>query len=95
MKKLVLTLALAAALNAPLAPAAEIDVRPVLNHYAELVHANYSDALNSARDLRTAIDAFLASPSADVPADRSERLAHGPRVLWPDRGLPLLRRADR
>jgi putative iron-regulated protein len=64
MKKLVLTLALAAALNAPLAPAAEIDVRPVLNHYAELVHANYSDALNSARDLRTAIDAFLAAPSA-------------------------------
>lgn len=65
MKKLVLTLAMAAALNAPLAPAAELNVRPVLNHYAELVHANYSDTLSSAQALQQAIDAFLAAPSAE------------------------------
>jgi len=66
MKKLILALAVAAALNAPLTQAAEMDVKPVLNHYADLVYANYSDTLSTARTMQAAIDAFLASPSADT-----------------------------
>lgn len=66
MKKLILALAASAALNAPLAPAAGMDVRPVLNHYAEMVHANYADTLTAATAMQSAIDAFLAAPSAET-----------------------------
>jgi len=66
MKKIALVLAFAATLAAPLAPAADLNVKPVLSHYAELVHANYSDALAGAETLRAAIDAFLAAPSPDT-----------------------------
>jgi putative iron-regulated protein len=65
MKKLILALTVAAALNVQPALAAEMDIKPVLNHYAEMVHANYSDALASAKTLQAAIDAFLANPSAE------------------------------
>ena len=34
-----------------------------VNHYAQLVHANYDDCLQSALALQSAIDAFLAAPS--------------------------------
>lgn len=66
MRKLILTLAVAAAFNAPLTQAAEMDVKPVLNHYADLVHANYSDTLSTAKAMQSAIDAFLASPSVET-----------------------------
>ena len=66
MKNLMLSLALAAALQAPLAVAATTDVKAVLSHHAEMVHANYSDTLASARQLRAAIDAFLAAPSSET-----------------------------
>jgi putative iron-regulated protein len=66
MKNLMLSLALAAALQAPLAVAATTDVKAVLSHHAEMVHANYSDTLASARQLRAAIDAFLAAPSSEA-----------------------------
>lgn len=38
-------------------------VSAVVNHYATLVSANYSDALSAAQKMETAIDAFLAAPS--------------------------------
>ena len=37
----------------------------VAAHYANLVHANYEDSLNTAKALQTAINDFTASPSAD------------------------------
>jgi putative iron-regulated protein len=63
MKKLILALALSSALNMHPALSAELDVTPVVRHYASLVHANYEDTLNSAKALQTAINAFLANPS--------------------------------
>ncbi|CAN7282038.1 iron-regulated protein [Acidovorax sp. LjRoot74] len=41
----------------------------VATHYAQLVHANYSDALASAQALREAVAAFTAKPSAETLAD--------------------------
>lgn len=64
MKKLIIAIALSTSLSIQPAIAAEMDAAPVLDHYASLVHANYEDALNSARALQRAIDAFLANPSA-------------------------------
>jgi putative iron-regulated protein len=42
----------------------EVTEREVLESYAALVHANYQEALTTARGMQTAIDAFVASPSA-------------------------------
>ena len=36
----------------------------VLSHYAQLVHANYTDSAASARSLKAAVDAFVKTPSA-------------------------------
>lgn len=68
MKKLILALALSAALGVQPATAAgnAPAVQPVLEHYAALVYANYEDTLNGARHLQQAIDAFLARPSAET-----------------------------
>jgi len=66
MKKLILALALSAALGAQPALAAEPDVAPVVRHYASLVHANYEDTLNAAIAMRQAIDAFLAQPAPET-----------------------------
>ncbi|MBK6742839.1 MAG: iron-regulated protein [Hydrogenophilales bacterium] len=63
MHKLLLVLSIAAALNGSPALAADLNPRPVLEHHAALVYANYSDTLSSALALRGAIDAFLATPS--------------------------------
>jgi putative iron-regulated protein len=59
--------ALAQAGAKPTAPAAAAaaDFKAVGQHYAALVHANYSDALAAAKDMRTAIVAFTVAPSAD------------------------------
>jgi putative iron-regulated protein len=40
------------------------DAKPFINNYATLVHTNYSEALTKAEALKTAVDAFVASPSA-------------------------------
>ncbi|MBM4181952.1 MAG: iron-regulated protein [Betaproteobacteria bacterium] len=64
MKKLLLALALSAALATQPTLSAAPDVNAVLTHHAELVHANYTDTLNEARAMQRAIDTFLASPSA-------------------------------
>ncbi|MBW0169342.1 MAG: imelysin family protein [Hydrogenophaga sp.] len=37
----------------------------VATHYAELVHANYSDTLAAAQDMQAAIATFVAAPSAE------------------------------
>lgn len=66
MKKLILALSVSAALNAPLSSASELDVKPVLNHYAEMVYVHYSDVLASAQALQGAIEAFLVAPSAET-----------------------------
>ncbi len=38
----------------------------VAQHYAALVHANYEDVLTTAKALQTAVNAFVAAPSADT-----------------------------
>ncbi len=68
MKKLILTLAIASSLNMTPAYAAEVNVGAVLGNYADLVYANYSDTLESAKVLQQAVDAFLATPSAETQA---------------------------
>ncbi len=62
MQKFVLALALSTTLGAPLASAADQNLGPVLQHYANLVHANYADTLSSAQAMQRAIQAFLAAP---------------------------------
>ncbi|WP_234264280.1 imelysin family protein [Hydrogenophaga sp. NFH-34] len=52
------------AVTAPTATSA-VDYKAVARHYATLVHANYSDALSSARDMQATIAAFVAAPSAE------------------------------
>jgi putative iron-regulated protein len=64
MKKLILTLALAATFGSQPALSAEMDVNPVVKHYASLVYANYEDTLSAAKAMQGAINAFLASPNA-------------------------------
>lgn len=45
---------------------AKPDAKAVVKHYADLVHTVYSDSLTTAETLKTAIDAFLATPSEDT-----------------------------
>lgn len=55
----------------PLPPAAAMQAAgpaAVAQHYAALVHANYEDALSSARSMQGAISAFTQAPSADTQA---------------------------
>ncbi|MEJ5126072.1 imelysin family protein [Comamonas sp. MYb21] len=48
------------------AKASKLDARAVATGYSELVYANYSDSLASARDMQKAIAALLAAPSKDT-----------------------------
>lgn len=50
------------------AQAAAVTSSAVAAHYAQLVHANYSDALSAAQALRAAIQAFTAQPSPETLA---------------------------
>ncbi len=63
MKKHLLILAMAASFGGQPALSAELDVSPVVKHYASLVSANYEDTLNSAKAMQGAINAFLSNPS--------------------------------
>jgi putative iron-regulated protein len=56
--------------------------RSVVRHYADLVHANYADALAAARKLETAVESFLAKPS--------ESALNQARQGWIDARLPYL-----
>ncbi|WP_110993718.1 imelysin family protein [Pseudomonas sichuanensis] len=55
----------AAASTAAAAPGAvdEAAGKAVVKHYTEMVYAVYSDSLSTAKQLQTAVDAFLASPN--------------------------------
>ncbi|MCG8294632.1 MULTISPECIES: imelysin family protein [Pseudomonas] len=55
----------AAASTTAAAPGAvdEAAGKAVVKHYSEMVHAVYSDALSTAKQLQTAVDAFLATPN--------------------------------
>lgn len=68
------TLVAAALLSAVLwsgvsAHAQSTEPKAVVQHYAHLVHANYSDVLSSAQSLQKAVAAFTAAPSAQGLAD--------------------------
>jgi len=56
----VLSIALLAGLSVQ---AQAVDSKAVVQHYAALVHANYSDVLSSAQTLQKAIQAFAVAPS--------------------------------
>ena len=57
---------IASAQTAP--AAAAVSYADVATQYATLVHANYDDALQSARTMQQTIEAFVAVPSADTLA---------------------------
>ena len=62
--KLLTGVALATALAAP-ASAADVTAEAVVTTYADIALAKYEDALTTAKTLDAAVDAFLASPSAE------------------------------
>lgn len=73
----------------PLANAA-----PVTEQYAKNVHANYVECLDKARALKSAIDAFVASPSAATleaakAAWIAARLPYGPSEVYRFYGGPI------
>jgi putative iron-regulated protein len=52
------------------------NAQAVVDNYAAIVHASYADSLNRARDLKTAVDAFVAAPSlATLAAAKTAWLA--------------------
>ncbi|MFS0828418.1 imelysin family protein [Pseudomonas phoenicis] len=56
----------AAAASTPAAAPGAVDeaaAQAVVKHYADMVHAVYSDSLSTAKTLQSAIDAFLATPN--------------------------------
>ncbi|WP_327438774.1 imelysin family protein [Pseudomonas donghuensis] len=58
-----------AATTSAAAPAGAVDeaaAKAVVKHYADMVHAVYSDSLSTAKTLQTAIDAFLAKPNDET-----------------------------
>ena len=54
---------------APSANAQAVNTNMVAAHYGHLVHANYTDTLNAAKALQTAVLAFTAKPSAETLAE--------------------------
>ena len=60
----------------------EARARLVINHYADLALAAYSDALSEARELRGQIDALLAQPNAETLA--------AARQAWRDARVPCM-----
>ncbi len=60
-------------------PLQEAKARPVVERYAALVNANYTEAVEKARALRTAVDAFVADPTeAKLTAARNAWLEARP-----------------
>jgi putative iron-regulated protein len=67
--------------RSPVAEAQELE-RSVARHYADLVYANYQDALEAAREMRRQIVAFLDAPDATrLEAARQAWLAARPAYL--------------
>jgi putative iron-regulated protein len=46
----------------------DVDAGAVVDNYAAIVHASYTESLTKARDLKTAVDAFVAAPSTTTLA---------------------------
>jgi putative iron-regulated protein len=68
--------------------------KPVAEQYAKNVYANYSECLSTARALKTAIDTFVASPSAaNLSAAKAAwvaaRLPYGPTEVYRFYGGPI------
>ncbi|HEX5746219.1 MAG TPA: imelysin family protein [Archangium sp.] len=60
-------------------PLEESRARPVVERYAALVNENYTDAVTKAKELRTAVEAFVADPTeAKLTAARNAWLAARP-----------------
>ncbi len=60
----------------------ETAAKAVVAHYADMVHAVFSDALSTAQNLQKAVDAFLAKPSdATLKAAREAWIASRPSYL--------------
>ncbi|HEV7435511.1 MAG TPA: imelysin family protein [Pseudorhizobium sp.] len=57
---------LAASAAFPVTAAAATEPAAVVEHYAELAHAKYEDALTTAKTLDSAIDALIKNPSEDT-----------------------------
>ncbi|HEV7417348.1 MAG TPA: imelysin family protein, partial [Tianweitania sediminis] len=57
---------LAASAAFPMTAAAAAEPAAVVEHYAELAHAKYEDALTTAKALDAAIDALIKSPSEET-----------------------------
>jgi putative iron-regulated protein len=55
---------------APSANAQAVNTNMVAAHYGHLVHASYTDTLNAAKALQTAVQAFTAKPHASSTARR-------------------------
>jgi len=67
---------------------------PVAEQYAKNVHANYSEILDKARALKTAVDAFVATPSAATQQAAKDawvaaRLPYGPSEVYRFYGGPI------
>lgn len=68
--------------STPAAAPAEASSKAVVAHYAEMVHAVFSDSLTGAQRLQAAIDAFLASPNdATLKAARQAWIDARPAYL--------------
>ncbi|MBL4786309.1 MAG: peptidase [Cohaesibacteraceae bacterium] len=65
MKKMTAALAFIPALTISTAALA-VTANEVVTNYADIAHASYQDSLNTAVQLKSAIDAFVASPSANT-----------------------------
>ncbi|MDF2694958.1 MAG: Iron-regulated protein precursor [Labilithrix sp.] len=70
------------------------EAQPVVDQYAKNVHANYTEVLEKARALKTAVDAFVASPSAETQqaaktAWIAARLPYGPSEVFRFYGGPI------
>ena len=63
MRKLMQVAILAAALSAGMAHAADVQPTAVVATYSNIAQAGYQDALSTAKTLRAAIDALIATPS--------------------------------
>jgi putative iron-regulated protein len=78
----------------PLAAAA-----PVAEQYAKNVHANYTECLDKAKALKTAIDAFVAGPSESTLKTAKDawiaaRLPYGPSEVYRFYGGPIDNETD-
>ena len=60
----------------------EAAAKAVVAHYADMVHAVFSDAESGAKKLQTAIDAFLAKPNDDT--------LKAARAAWVEARVPYL-----